>query len=185
MLIYVHTYRLFTKIVILLSLCLFSGFKLLGQTDSIVVIDDLTKDIDNSPMISKATFSASEVYRQITDNGGEIIVLYEGENIFKITQEIGLSWGFISTTFYFKDDLPIKIIEIERNFRWNENESKFDYTKLDQVFYWEYYIFDYDRDQGVINRTGDPVFSEPVCGLYEYEDEIERIRSYYLKVHSE
>jgi hypothetical protein len=177
--------KTYTQTLILLHLVFGSSNALFGQADSVMIIDNLTKAIDNSSELSKTTFTANEIYQQVTDNGGKIIILHDGENIHKITREIGLSYGYISTTFYFKNDVPIKIIETEKNYRWRDDESAFDYTKLDQVFYWEYYIFNYDYDQGVINRTGDPVFSEPVCGLFEYEGEIERIRSYFLKVYFE
>ncbi len=170
---------------ILLACGLSTPSYLYGQIESVEVIDQLTESIDRSSELSKTTFTANEIYQQVTDNGGEVIVLHDGKNIQKITREIGLSWGSLTTSFYFNDDLLMKIEETEKNYRRSDDGSSLDYTNPDQVFYWEYYVFDYNYDQGVINRNGDPVFSEPVCSLYEYEDEIERIRSYFLRLQSE
>jgi hypothetical protein len=89
--------------------------------------------------------------------------------------------GHASTTFYFENDIPIKITEIEKNYKWDDEKSEFDYTKLEEVFRWEYYIFNYDYDQGEITRIGEPRFTKPTCGLFEYEPTIELIKEYAKK----
>lgn len=152
-----------------------------GQIDSVKIIDELVHQINNSNLTQKA-FDSNKVYNLNTDNGGEITVTFDNEgNIKKIKSEKGLSWGYASTTFYFANETPIKIIEIEKNYKWDEEESKFDYSQLHEVFRWEYYIFSYNYDLGKITKNGAPKFTEPICGLYEYEPTIELIKSYVNK----
>ncbi|WP_256867472.1 hypothetical protein [Winogradskyella forsetii] len=109
----------------------------------------------------------------ITTDGGGILKVWSNENqICKIVEEIGLSYGRIKTIIYLESGIPIKIIETEENFR--RTNQGMEYYELNEVFKAEIYIFNWEMDESKIVRTGERLMSEGNCSTFDYEPIIER-----------
>ncbi|MGD1958104.1 MAG: hypothetical protein ACFB2Y_04590 [Fulvivirga sp.] len=91
----------------------------------------------------------------------------------KIEEEIGLSFGRLTTIIYFENGEPIKIIDREENYKWREDQSGWDYTELNQVFQAHIYIFDWEMDNNQTVKKGERNLSEGTCAIFEYEPLIE------------
>ena len=101
--------ELFATIFVLTSLIL-SG-------QEIEKIDRLVNTINIDQSLTLNEFDWVEV-TGITSDGGGILKIWTNDNkIYKIHEEIGLSYGRLSTTIYMNDETPIKIIETEENFQ--------------------------------------------------------------------
>ncbi|WP_338759733.1 hypothetical protein WAF17_12215 [Bernardetia sp. ABR2-2B] len=108
-------------------------------------IDEITNAIDHYSAFSLQTLNANEVYETTFDGGGEIKILWRGDEAKKVHQDIFLSYGKLSTTFYFDNKKIIKIIETEENFEFKEDMS-LNYDKLTEVFKEEIYVLDYENE---------------------------------------
>ena len=156
---------------ILISVTLILG--LLGlsiaQSETVESINQEVNRIDQNDSLFEKEFDAVDVYKQAFDGGGSIKVFYSPKRLKKINEEIGLSYGRLTTTIYFNSDGPIKIIEKEENFKWNEELLEWDYSELVEVFKAEIYIFNWDLDYTKTFKDGKRRFSEGTCATLEYE----------------
>ena len=69
---------------------------------------------------------------------GVVKVWYSGQEIQKIEERVGLAFGISRELVYFQNGLPIKIIEIEENFK--KTKKGFDESQLEEVFRMEIYV---------------------------------------------
>ncbi len=149
------------------------GFISFGQEDKVAQIDSKINLIDSDSTLIETEYDWIELTGITTDGGGILKVWKKENQIYKIYEEVGLSYGRIRTTMYLENEMPIKIIETEENFVHINNELN--YNKLNEVFKVEFYVFDWENDDCKIYTTGKRVMSEGEL-LFEYEPLIERAK---------
>ena len=162
----------------IISLLLLVGLNGFGQEDSLKIIDDAVFDIDSNKSLILKEYDATEVYghSHSFDGGGVIQTYSDANSIVKIYEQIGLSYGSVTTIIYFSNGTPIKIIDSEGNFALKEDGKGLDYTKLNEVFKAEIYIFDWEKDSNKTIITGKRNQSEGTCGIFEYEGLIDKAK---------
>lgn len=157
------------KTVIIISVLI--GFLSFGQERNISHIEDEARLIDLNDNLTKKEFNWVEL-TEITTDGGGILKVWQDENqICKIYEEIGFSYGRITTIIYLKDNVPIKIIDTEENFSYENDDIN--YYELNEVFKATIYVFDWEDDDTEIIIEGNRVISEGNCSTFEYESIIE------------
>ena len=150
------------------------GFVTFGQENKLDRIENEVNSINSDSTLTKSEFDWTEL-TGITTDGGGILKVWQNENqICKIVEEIGLSYGCVRTTIYLQNGIPIKIIETEENF--GHKNGEINYTELNEVFRANIYIFDWENDDGKIERIGKRVLSEGSCSTFDYEPIIERAK---------
>ena len=156
-------------LVIILTLI---GFFTFGQENKLDRINDEVHSIESDSTLTESEFDWAELTGITTDGGETLNVWRNKSQIFKIVEEIGLSYGRIRTKIYLQSGLPIKIIETEENF--GRKKGELNYTELNEVFKATIYVFDWENDESKIERIGKRVLSEGNCSTFDYEPIIER-----------
>lgn len=146
-----------------------------SQTDLMRTIDKQVEQINSGQGLLKRGFNANLIYDRIFDGGGQIDVYLRDEQLVKIEQSIGLSYGLLTTIIYLKDGHPIKIIDREENYKTKDDQSGFDYTKLIEVFEASIYVINWDNDDSKILKKGERKFSEGVCSNLDYDPLIDSV----------
>lgn len=150
------------------------GFVTFGQENKLDRIEDEVNSINSDSTITKLEFDWTEL-TGITTDGGGILKVWQNENqICKIVEEIGLSYGRVKTSIYLQNGIPIKIIETEENF--GHKNGELDYNELKEVFRANIYVFDWENDNGKIERIGKRILSEGSCSNFDYEPILERAK---------
>ncbi len=116
---------------IFIILLVFVGFSLFGQEKAIISIDDEVRSIEANEALNKKAFDWAELQGISTDGGGILEVWWKGSQIYKVKEEVGLSFGSVTKTIYLKTGKPIKIIETEENFE--QTSNGFNYEDLKEV----------------------------------------------------
>lgn len=127
---------------ILIIILLLIGSTLYGQ-DISDKYPDLIKRvglINKDKSLTKQTLKNEEFMTQMTDGGGELTGYFKNGQIQKITREIGLSHGIETYDYYFTNGQLTFVYELLNGFVYNENTSKFDYTKTKINFIGRYYF---------------------------------------------
>ena len=150
------------------------GFLSFAQENETERIEKLVQSIESDSTLSESEFDWVELTGIATDGGGILNVWRKGNQIVKVYEEIGLSYGRISTTIYFQNGKPIKIIETEENFRLTNQGVV--YNELNEVFRAEIYVFDWENDKSEIKRIGKRNMSEGNCSNFDYEPIFERAK---------
>lgn len=145
----------------------------IGQDARTKQIDISVGLINSNDKLTLNEIDANEVYNQTFDGGGTIKIYSDSDNIFKIEQEIGLSYGRQTTIIYLTNGKPIQIIDREENFKLKDDKTTLDYSKLTQVFEATIYVFNWDKGDSKVNYKGKRVLSEGTCSNFEYEPLIE------------
>jgi len=96
--------------------------------------------INKDQSLNKVTLKNEEFMAQTTDGGGELIGYFKNGQIQKITRKIGLSYGIETYDYYFTNGQLIFVYEILAGFVYNDQTSKFDYTKTKINFIGRYYF---------------------------------------------
>jgi len=145
-----------------------------SQQKGLKWINEKATEIENNTKLTQAEYNLSEFVEIITDGGGILKVWRHDNQIYKIHEEVGLSYGRITNIIYLDNDLPIKIIETEENFG-NKN-GEIDYNELKEVFRANIYVFDWENDDVEIEQIGKRVLSEGSCSTFDYEPIIKRAK---------
>jgi hypothetical protein len=155
------------NLIIILTLI---GFVAFGQENKLDQIKDHVESIESDSTLTLTEFDWVEL-TGITTDGGGILKVWRNENqIYKIVEQIGLSYGRVSKTIYLKDGVPIKIIDKEENWFYIDDSLKIDYSKgLKEVFKATIYVFDWESDDAKIEQVGERVMSEGTCSTFDYE----------------
>lgn len=151
------------------------GFLSFAQENKTSEIDKLVESIKVDSTLIKSEFDWVELTGITTDGGGILKVWWNRNQIVRVYEEIGLSYGRISTSIYLQNGTPIKIIEIEENF--NQTNPSVNYDKINEVFRAEIYVFDWEKDNSKVERTGERNMSEGNCSTFDYEPIIERAKN--------
>ncbi len=149
-----------------------------GQSGQIDQINAKVKTIDSDSELTNKEFDATEVYGHAFDGGGEIKVYVSNDQLHKFEEQIGLSFGRITTIIYLKDDEPILIIDCEENFRRNDDGS-FDYSSLNKVFETKIYVADGDSIKTI--KEGERIMSDSRNGVEKYFQKIEMAKGLLKK----
>lgn len=104
----------------------------------------------------------------------ELSAYVEDETIYKIKEEITTQNAIITSVLYLENDIPVKITTIEENFKIENGEPNFGSRR--KVFKMEIFVFDWEKDEAEVKRTGSPVLSDAVCSMYEYESTIKNVK---------
>ncbi|AXT63578.1 hypothetical protein D1816_02485 [Aquimarina sp. AD10] len=155
------------------------GLLTFGQENNLEQIDRKVNLIDLNSELTINEFDWVELTGIVTDGGGILKVWKSNNNIHKVVQEIGLSYGRIRTTIYLTNEIPIKVIETEENFE--QTDDGLNYSKLDQVFKQEFFVFNWEMGEGKYKKTGKRVMSESGCSHFDYEPIIERAQKAITK----
>lgn len=155
------------------------GFITFGQENKLDQIKNQVELIESDSNLTISEFDLAELTGIATDGGGFLKVWRNKNQICKIVEEIGLSYGRLKNTIYLKDGVPIKIIETEENFGHKNNELN--YNELNEVFKATIIVFDWENDQSQIEEIGKRVMSEGTCSTFEYEPIIERAELAIIK----
>jgi hypothetical protein len=150
------------------------GFLTFGQENKLARIENEVNSINSDSTLTKSEFDWVKLTGIATDGGGILKVWRYENQICKIVEEIGLSYGRVKTTIYLEGELPIKIIETEEDFRRTNQGMKYD--ELNVVFKAEIYVFDWEKDESKIERIGKRIFSEGNCSTFDYEPILERAK---------
>ena len=149
------------------------------ELDSIA-IKAIVQQIENTAELDSMVHDWSQLTGVVTDGGAELISWRNNGEVVKVIQQVGLSFGRMTTTIYLQDSKPIMAIEIEENFSVDDH-GEIDYTSL-KVVYQEinfYYKEDpvvsgeYDLDY---RSMGKRVLSEQYCTTSELLYPLELIK---------
>ncbi len=149
------------------------GFLVFGQENNHDRINNKVKSIESDSTLILTEFDWVQLTGISTDGGGILKIWRNEDHIFKIIQEIGLSYGRIKTTIYLINGIPIKIIETEENF--GHNSGELNYQELNEVFREVIYIFDWENDSAEIKRIGQRNYSEESCSIYDLTESLMEI----------
>lgn len=141
------------------------------QTNRIALIEKKVTEIESDATLTEVEFDLLELTGRVTDGGGMLKLWRNQNQTQKIIQEVGLSFGRISTTVYLENKIPIKVIETEENFE--SNNGELDYSKLNEVFKATSYFFDWEQDDSNIELKGKRVLSQGNCTAIDYKPILE------------
>ena len=163
-----------------LIFCLIISLFAHAQEQDTVAIKAIVQQIDNTAELDSTVHDWSQLTGVVTDGGAELISWRNNGEVVKVFQQIGLSFGRITTTIYLHDSEPIMAIETEENFGFDD-QGEIDYTSLKMV-YQEinfYYKEDppYSGEYDLYNRhIGKRVLSEQYCSSSELLYPLELIK---------
>lgn len=143
------------------------SFFALGQNKEVVRIDNLVRQIETDTTVNVTYFDLGEISENYSDGGGSLTVFQKEGSIIKIINEVFLSYGKVSVIIYLKNGIPVKIIETEENFEFNNNEIN--YSVLNEVFKVNIYVFDWEKDSCQIIPNGKRVLSDDFCSVFEFD----------------
>ena len=147
---------------------------IIPEQNSIEWINEKVTEIENNTTLHQAEYDLGELTGITTDGGGILKVWRNDNQILKIHEEVGLSYGRITNIIYLDSELPIKVIETEENF--GSENGEINYSALNEVFKGIIYVFDWEKDESKIERIGKRVLSEGNCSTFDYEPIIERAK---------
>ena len=160
------------KLVLLLYVSIVLNGNVSGQADIFNQIGSEVAKIDKDTTLSRITEDAEVIYKQAFDGGGYLTVWHRGSEIRKIEQQIGLSYGRLTTTLYLQDSIPIYITEKEENFQREQDSIQYG-GPLIVVYEVKLFILDWSNDRSGKVETGTRIISEGTCSSYEYEQMME------------
>lgn len=145
-----------------------------GQKTVIQQIETAVKKINADTTLTKTVFDWTELENISTDGGGLLTVWRDGDKIFKIVENIGLSRGQFTTTIYLNSNEPIKIIEKEALFVFENNELN--YAKLETNFTAVIHITNWKKNNSRIMRKGTRAISKRSFDTEDYQPIIDRAK---------
>lgn len=105
------TKHILTTVIILINLISFS------QEESLIKdINEKFKTINQTRSYQKTILQNEEFMEHVPDFGGELTGFHKNDTVYKIHEKIGLSYGLISTEYYYWNEKPILIYFIEDSF---------------------------------------------------------------------
>jgi hypothetical protein len=76
----------------------------------------------------------------MTDGGGQLTGYFKGEDIYKIHEQVGLSYCILTTEYYYWDKQLIFVFEKEDDFIYVDSLATLDYSKTKTSFEGRYYF---------------------------------------------
>lgn len=137
------------------------------QTPSKTKIDEICKSIETSKELTTKAFDAVEVYNEAYEGGGVITIKYNQSGLKMVKEELGMSFGRVTNCIYMKAGTPVKVVEIEENFAFREDQTGWDYSKINQVFKATYWVYNWEMDNMESAIEGKRQLSSP-CSVFEH-----------------
>ena len=151
------------------------GFIAFGQKARLDQIDEKVKSIESDSTLSLAKFEF-KILPGITTGSKEVRRIWQKKKrIYKIVQEIEYLNYITQTSIYLENGIPIKIIEIEKNFE--QTKDGLDYSNPIKVFDAIIYVFDWENDESKIIKNGKRTYTEGNCSSFDYEPLIENAKN--------
>lgn len=102
-------------------------------------------EIDHDRSHSVDTIDAYLIYEIAFDGGGEVTFHFRGEELVKVRQILGLSWGRVSDEYYFQDDTLMFHRECEELFPITTDGSGLDHSRLVTSFVGTHYVWTWQQ----------------------------------------
>jgi len=103
-------------------------------------IKEQFKKINQDTTYSILTLNNKEFLEQMTDGGGELKGYFKKKTLSKVFERIGLSYGVLTTEYYFNYGKLIFVYEKEDDFPYVESTGTLDYSKTETSFEGRYYF---------------------------------------------
>lgn len=110
-------------------------------------IETITKNIlksvqliDSTKDYEIITLNNEEFLGHTTDGGGQLTGYFKDNEVSKIIERVGLSYGAMNLEYYFLNGKLIFVNEREGNFPDSNNDGTLNHTKLETVFQKHYYF---------------------------------------------
>lgn len=101
----------------------------------------IVKSIDDHTFKDSVELENEDFLENMTDGGGSLTGYFNNGELVKIKEWVGLSYGIIQHSFYFRKGQLAYVLETEDDFYVNDSFQK-DYTKFGQHFRGDYYFSD-------------------------------------------
>ena len=160
------------RLVVIILVCIAPAIGL-TQTLSIVQIDSLVNNIESDSTLNVIGLDALDVFGSSYDGGGIVHLIYSENQLQAYKCDIGLSNGAVSFYLYFLNHVPIQFVEIEKRFRYVEEEARYDLTDLFDSFEEKVYVRNWEEANTEHFVSGTRTLSEARSGIFEYEPEVE------------
>lgn len=152
---------------LLIIILLLIGHIAIGQEKDRTKIDIQVHAIEANSNLTKVKFDLERLTGIVTDGGGTIEVWLHKNKIYMIVEEVGLSYGRLTTTIYLKNELPIKIIETEENFK--SDKGELDYSTLENAHIAIIYIHNWKKNKTEIEYIGERLINQGDHSTHKYE----------------
>ena len=151
----------------LITLLLFLSLTAFSQKNTIADIDKYVENIDSNSELELNEYDWSKITESHIDQGA-ILKIWKKENqIVKIEEQFGASYGRYSRLIYLKNNRQIKGIETEENFGFKND--KIDYSSLNIRFKMEIYVTGFNKVieeyEFEVQEEGKRKMTEPYCDL--------------------
>ena len=132
-----------------LTFSIFIFFLILGSTANSQVKSDLIKTIrkdfqaiNADTTLKKVELDEEEFLENTYDGGAEMIGFYKENDLVKIYEWVGLSYGNSTREFYFKHDKLFFVYEKFQSFVVDNKTNEIDHGKVRTTFEGRYYFSD-------------------------------------------
>lgn len=114
-----------------------------GQSNQEKQVEDIVREvlaIDAATQLKEVKLDAEDFLMHQPDNGGELIGFFENRSIRKISLWVGLSNGFETKDYYFKNDMLIFVHEQFNSIIYDTERDEFDVSKTEKTFNGRYFF---------------------------------------------
>lgn len=150
-------------------------FALTGNAQDLTVeqIDSVMQAVNTDTTLIGTEYLGSEAgYSENFCQGAGVTVYMAGNQVCKIVERLGMSYGPLITEIYILNGEPIFIIEREMHYGWNQHSMRFDFDlSLEMVFESIIYVNNWEGMEA--RTTGERQLSEGVCSVDGYSWTIE------------
>lgn len=146
-----------------------AAYQIIYAQDTLLAgLDADMSQVENNRNLIIKEINLSETDSQQTE-GGRILRLFgEQDELVKIEEILGTSFGRIRTMVFLKKAIPFLIISKEEHHTFNGDRSGRDNDSMHQVFEIKMYIFNWEKEEGKIIRSGSSIYSDDVCTFGEF-----------------
>ena len=164
----------------LITLFLVLSLSIYSQKNTIEDINKYVANIDSNSELKLNEYDWSKVTGTNIDHGATLKIWKTENQIVKIEEQFGVSYGRYTRLIYLKNEKPLKGIEIEENFSFKNNQI--DYSSLDVSFEMQIYVTGFndiiDEYEFDVTNKGKRKVTEPYCDLnsvFAIIDEIDNL----------
>ncbi|SEC74786.1 hypothetical protein SAMN05192540_3982 [Maribacter dokdonensis] len=149
----------------LLSIFLIFSLTVFSQKNTIEEINKYVLNIDSNSELRKSEYDWNKITGGQVDHGAVLKVWKTKNQIVKVEEQFGASYGRYTRLIYLKNNKPIKAIETEENFGLKNNEI--DYSVLNTQYKMQVYVTGFNDLIGEyelgIDEEGKRKVTEPYC----------------------
>jgi hypothetical protein len=123
-----------------LGLCLVIFATAQTKEEKVKSIDTVLERLIVCSADDSLTLVNEEFMPHMTDGGGSLTAFYKEKHIYRIREQIGLSYGIITTDYYLQNDKLVCAVETERSFPVVEESGERDHQHPVQVYTGKFYF---------------------------------------------